>query len=72
MKSEFPLTEIMTGAAVQELLEISRATLFRMEKRGEIPAYKYAGKKFYRRSEIMAAITASRVEITPTEATQAA
>lgn len=68
MNKTSPLPEIMTGAAVQELLEISRTTLHRMEKRGEIVAYKYAGKKFYKRSAIMAGITANPIQVEPVQA----
>lgn len=70
------LPEIMTAKAVRDLLKVSRATLHRMERRNIFPAYKIGGKKFYRRSEILEAITANQVQIIPMkivkEPTQAA
>jgi predicted site-specific integrase-resolvase len=68
-----PLPEIMTAQAVLDLLDISRATLHRMERKGCFPVYKFMAKKFYRRSEILNSMTANRVEITtPVETSEAA
>jgi DNA-binding transcriptional regulator PaaX len=67
------LPEIMTPATVMELLDVCRTTLNRMQKRGDFPYYKFGKRVYYRRSEIIQAMTANRVEIAnPEQATQAA
>lgn len=66
------LPEIMTPAAVMELLDICRTTLTRMQNRGEFPYYKFGKRVYYRRSEILAAMTDNRVEVDQNETSQAA
>lgn len=67
-----PLHEIMTPAAVMELLDVCRTTLNRMQQRGDFPYYKFGKRVYFRRSEILASLTAKRVQIAPTKSTQAA
>lgn len=68
-----PLSEIMTASDVMEMLNICRTTLTRMQNRGDFPYYKFGARLvFYRRSEIMASITANRVEVAPSETTNQA
>lgn len=66
------LPEVMTPACVMELLDVCRATLSRMQKRGEFPYYKFGKKVYYRRSEILAAMISNRVEVNQEESSQAA
>lgn len=72
MNSATNLPEIMTPAAVMAMLDVCRTTLTRMQTRGDFPYYKFGKRVYYRRSEIIASLTAKRVQITPTESTQAA
>lgn len=72
MKSATNFTEIMTPAAVMAMLDVCRTTLTRMQNRGDFPYYKFGKRVYYRRSEILASLTAKRVQITPTETQQAA
>lgn len=53
--------EILTAKDVMGWLEISRPTLYRLTKKGVITAYKLTGKLFYKRSEIIEAIEAGRI-----------
>ena len=62
----------MTTQEVADLLQVHRCTIHVMRNRGEIIAYKFGKRVYFKRSEIMATITASRVEVTSTETTQAA
>lgn len=54
--------EILNPNEVMELLGISRATLQRLKKRGDLPSYKFSGKIYFKRSEIMAAVDAGKEE----------
>jgi hypothetical protein len=72
MKEVSTLPEVMTPVSVMAMLDICRATLTRMQNRGEFPYYKFGKRVYYRRSEILASLTANRVEVTPSEASQAA
>ena len=67
-----PLPEIMTPAAVMELLDVCRTTLNRMQMRGDFPYYKFGKRVYFKRSEIIAAMTANRVEVRQKKASQAA
>jgi DNA-binding transcriptional regulator PaaX len=66
------LPEIMTPSAVMSMLDVCRATLTRMQSRGDFPYYKFGKRVYYRRSEILTSLTAKRVQIASTESTQAA
>ena len=66
------LPEVMTTTAVMELLDVCRATLSRMQKRGDFPYYKFGKRVYYKRSEILAAMTNNRVDIGQEETSQAA
>jgi len=66
------ISEIMTTSEVSDFLSVHRSTVHKMRERGQIVAYKFGKRVYFKRSEIMATITASRVEITPIESTQAA
>lgn len=48
--------EIMTMDEVLSMLSISRATLNRRRKNGEIPFYTFGKRVYFKRSEIMAAL----------------
>ncbi|MEM9529244.1 MAG: helix-turn-helix domain-containing protein [Bacteroidota bacterium] len=60
-----PLPEIMTPVAVMELLDVCRTTLSRMQTRGDFPYYKFGKRVYFRRSEIIEAMIANRVEVKP-------
>jgi DNA-binding transcriptional regulator PaaX len=66
------LPEIMTPASVMALLDICRSTLTRMQRRGDIVAYKFGRRTYYRRSEILEKMTANRVQVEQVESTKAA
>jgi predicted DNA-binding transcriptional regulator AlpA len=72
MKNSSTLPEIMTPEAVMSMLDVCRTTLSRMQRRGDFPYYKFGKRVYFRRSEILASLTAKRVEITPTESQQVA
>ena len=48
--------EILPKAGAKALLNISDTTLWHWERKGIIQGYGIEGKKFYKRSEIMAAL----------------
>jgi excisionase family DNA binding protein len=54
------------------MLDVSRTTLSRMQRRGDFPAYKFGRRSYFRRSEIIAAMTANKVEVVVDESAQAA
>ena len=58
-----PLPEIMTMADVAQLLDVHPSTIHRMRERGEIIGYKFGKRVYFRRSEIMASITANPIEV---------
>jgi excisionase family DNA binding protein len=53
--------EILSAKEVMSWLEISRPTLYRLTRAGKVAAYKLAGKLFYKRSELIRAIEAGRI-----------
>ena len=65
-------TEILTLREVEKLLKVSYATVYRMRRRGDLTGYRVGRSLYFRRSEIMATMTANRVQITPAETQQAA
>jgi excisionase family DNA binding protein len=66
-------SEIMTTSEVSDFLSVHRSTVHKMRERGDIVAYKFGKRVYFKRSEIMATITANRVEIsTPVETSEAA
>ena len=48
--------EILTRAEVKAILKISDTSLWHWERKGIIPGYGIQGKRFYKRSDIMAAL----------------
>jgi excisionase family DNA binding protein len=65
-------TEIMTIQEVADLLQVHRSTVHLMRNRGQLVAYKFGRRVYFRRSEVIEAITSSQVEIDQEETTQAA
>jgi excisionase family DNA binding protein len=63
--------EIMTRQEVEEFLSVSYATVRRMCLRGELVAYRMGRRIYFRRSEILATMTANRVEVETEEPSQA-
>lgn len=61
MNSEYLPNEVMTFAEVMAMLDICRATLNRLRRNGEIPSYRFGRKVYFRRSEIISAMEANRV-----------
>lgn len=53
--------EILSAKEVMAWLEISRPTLYRLSRDRKISAYKLAGKLFYKRSELLQAIEAGKI-----------
>lgn len=66
--SSSPLPEILTAAGVMDLLGVCRSTLSRMQDRGDFPYYKFGKRVYFRRSEILAAMTANRVDVSTNQA----
>jgi excisionase family DNA binding protein len=64
--------EILTPKEVMELLDISRSTLQRLKKKGELLSYKFSGKIYFKRSEILAAVEAGKETIEETAVQEAA
>lgn len=59
----FPPSEIMTPKEVEGLLQVSYATVRRLRLRGRLVAYRMGRRLYYRRSEVLAAITANPVSV---------
>lgn len=49
--------DLMTRKQVLELLQINASTLWHWQNKGRITVYKFANKCYYKRSELMEAIT---------------
>jgi hypothetical protein len=49
--------DLMTREQVLELLQINASTLWHWQNKGRIIVYKFANKCYYKRSELMGAIT---------------
>lgn len=63
MNSEYLPNEVMTFTEVMVMLDICRATLNRLRRKGEIPAYRFGKRVYFKRSEILAAMEANRITI---------
>lgn len=49
--------DLMTRDQVLELLQINPSTLWHWQNKGRITVFKYSNKCYYKRSQIMAALT---------------
>ena len=52
--------DLMTREQVLELLQINASTLWHYQNKGKIIVYKFANKCFYKRSEVLAGLTAKK------------
>lgn len=57
LNSQSEKDDLMTREQVLKLLQINASTLWHWTNKGRITVYKYANKCYYKRSEIMAALT---------------
>ena len=61
--------EIMTVKDVSSLLRVHRSTVHNMRERGQLVGYKFGKRVYFRRSEVIAAITANPVPVKSVSAT---
>ena len=64
--------EVMTTQEVADLFKVHRSTIHKMRERGEITAYKFSKRVYFLRSELIATVRANRIEVIPSETSQAA
>lgn len=62
VQTKIHLPEIMTTQEVSALLRVHRSTIHNMRERGQLKAYKFGKRVYFRRSEIIAAITANPLQ----------
>jgi len=62
------INEIMTLKEVEKFLSVSYATVRRMRLRGDLKAYRFSGRLYFKRSEIVASITANPIPVTTVQA----
>lgn len=52
--------ELLTPKETAELLKISIPTLWRWQKKGKLNCYGIAGKRYYKRSEVIESLTSKK------------
>jgi hypothetical protein len=67
-----PTQEILTTVEVTELTGFSRTSIWRLRKSGQLPTFKVNYRPYFKRSDVMNLIESARVEIPPSEPSQAA